>query len=214
MKKQHQNNLSNRNLKNAGLLGAIVGGVLISLPATILEASAAPFSTLAQVNPCPGIYYEEPYNSTRMVPQGCPQNAAGQMGRGGQMPARMTPVPPPAGVSQPPLPAERSDAVARIQPTNGTVDVRLKNNTDAVVSYQAVGHTDRRFISGGEEIVLQNLPTPITITAVRQDEGWLQMMPISVDETGQLEVTFEEETTLDSNQGVLRIQEDGQVFVN
>lgn len=210
MKKQHQSKL-----KNTGLLGAIVGGVLISLPATILEASAAPFSTLAQVNPCPGIYYEEPYNSTRMVPQGCPPNAAERMGRGGQMPSRqMTPVPPPAGVSQPPLPAERSDAVARIQPTNGTVDVRLKNNTDAVVSYQAVGHTDRRFMSGGEEIVLQNLPTPITITAVRQDEGWLKMMPISVDETGQLEVTFEQETTLDSNQGVLRIQEDGQVFVN
>jgi len=213
MTKQHQNNLSN--LKNAGLLGAIVGGVLISLPATILEASAAPFSTLAQVNPCPGIYYEEPYNSTRMVPPGCPPNQATRMGRGGQFPTRpMTPVPPPAGVSQPPLPAERSDAVARIQPTNGTVDVRLKNNTDAVVSYQAVGHTDRRYMSGGEEIVLQNLPTPITITAVRQDEGWLKMMPISVDETGQLEVTFEQETTLDSNQGVLRIQEDGQVFVN
>ncbi len=210
MTKQHQSNLSN--LKNAGLLGAIVGGVLISLPATILEASAAPFSTLSQVNPCPGIYYEEPYNSTRMVPQGCPPNEAGQMGRGGQMPSRqMTPVPPPASVSQPEI---RSDAVARITPQNGTVDVRLKNNTNAVVSYQAVGHTDRRFISGGEEIVLQNLPTPITITAVRQDEGWLQMMPISVDETGQLEVTFEEETTLDSNQGVLRIQEDGQVFVN
>lgn len=213
MTKQHQNNLSN--LKNIGLLGAIVGGVLISLPATILEASAAPFSTLSKVNPCPGIYYEEPYNSTRMVPQGCPPNAAAQMGRGGQMPSRqMTPVTSPANVSQPPLPAERSDAVARIQPTNGTVDVRLKNNTDAVVSYQAVGHTDRRYMSGGEEIVLQNLPTPITITAVRQDEGWLKMMPISVDETGQLEVTFEQETTLDSNQGVLRIQEDGQVFVN
>ncbi|EDX76840.1 hypothetical protein MC7420_1843 [Coleofasciculus chthonoplastes PCC 7420] len=212
MTKQHQNNLSN--LKNAGLLGAIVGGVLISLPATILEASAAPFSTLAQVNPCPGIYYEEPYNSTRMVPPGCPQNAAAQRGRGGQMLNRqMTPATP-TSVSQPPLPEVRSDAVARITPTNGTVDVRLKNNTNAVVSYQAIGQTDRRYLSGGEEILLQNLPTPITITAVRQDDGLIQMIPMSADETGQLEVTFEEETTLDSNQGVLRIQEDGQVFVN
>lgn len=210
MKKQHQSKL-----KNTGLLGAIFGGVLISLPATILEASAVPVSTVAQINPCPGIYYEEPYNSTRMVPPGCPPNEATRMGRGGQFPTRpMTPVTSPANVPQAPLPEVRSEAVARITPTNGTVDVRLKNNTDAVVSYQAVGHTDRRYLQGGEEIVLQNLPTPITITAVRQDDGLIQMMPMSADETGQLEVTFEEETTLDSNQGVLRIQEDGQVFVN
>lgn len=123
----------------------------------------------------------------------------------------MMPATSPARMPQPEI---CSDAVARITPTNGTVDVRLKNNTNAVVSYQAIGHTDRRYMLGGEEIMLQNLPTPITITAVRQDEGLLQIMPISVDETGHLEVSFEEETTLDSNQGVLRIQEDGQVFVN
>jgi len=210
MNKHHQSNL-----KNAGLLGAIFGGVLISLPATLLEASAVPVSTVAQINPCPGIYYEEPYNSTRMAPPGCPPNQATRMGRDGQMPSRpMTPVISPANVPQAPLPEVRSEAVARITPTNGTVDVQLKNNTNALVSYQAVGHTDRRYLQGGEEIILQNLPTPITITAVRQDEGWLQMMPMSADETGQLEVTFEEETTLDSNQGVLRIQEDGQVFVD
>lgn len=210
MKKQHQSNL-----KNAGLLGAIFGGVLISLPATLLEASAVPVSTVAQINPCPGIYYEEPYNSTRMVPPGCPPNQATRMGRGGQMPSRqMTPVISPANVPQAPLPEVRSEAVARITPQNGTVDVRLKNNTNAVVSYQAVGHTDRRYLQGGEEILLQNLPTPITITAVRQDDGLIQMMPMSADETGQLEVTLAEETMLDSNQGVLRIQEDGQVFVN
>lgn len=206
------NNHHQANLKNTGLLGVLFGGVLIGLPVTTLEASAIPVSTLDQVNPCPGIYYEEPYNSTRMVPPGCPPNASAQMGRGGQRPNRpMMPANSPARIPQPEI---RNDAVARITPTNGTVDVRLKNNTNAVVSYQAVGHTDRRYISGGEEIMLQNLPTPITITAVRQDEGLLQMMPISVDETGQLEVSFEEETTLDSNQGVLRIQEDGQVFVN
>ncbi len=210
MKKQHQSNL-----KNAGLLGAIFGGVLISLPATLLEASAVPVSTVAQINPCPGIYYEEPYNSTRMVPPGCPPNQATRMGRGGQMPSRqMTPVISPANVPQAPLPEVRSEAVARITPQNGTVDVRLKNNTNAVVSYQAVGHTDRRYLQGGEEILLQNLPTPITITAVRQDDGLIQMMPMSADETGQLEVTLAEETMLDSNQGVLRIQEDGQVFVD
>lgn len=211
MKKHHQSNL-----KKAGLLGAIFSGVLISLPVTIQEASAQRFFTLDKVNPCPGIYYEEPFNSTRMVPQGCPQNAASPRDQASQLMNRQkTPVTSPSGNLIPPLPEVRSEPVAQIQPTEGLVDVRLKNNTNAVVSYQAIGHTDRRYMSGGEEIILQNLPTPITITAVRQDEGWLQMMPVSANsETGQLEVTFEEETTLDSNQGVLRIQEDGQVFVN
>jgi uncharacterized protein YsxB (DUF464 family) len=118
------------------------------------------------------------------------------------------------GVIQPPLPEERAPVVANVMPMNGMVSVKLKNNTNAIVSYEAVGHTQRRFLPGGEEVVLQNLPTPVTITMVRQDEGLLEVMPVSASEQGLLEVGLDEETTLDSNQGVLRIQRDGQVFLN
>lgn len=218
--------------KKSGLVGTIVGGVLISLPAIPLAASAQTVSTLGQVNPCPGIYYEEPFNSTRIVPQGCQPNAATQgiqtgrmMPNQGMMPDRtvlrdreairepLTPMPPPAGVSQPPLPEARSNPIAMVQPTNGTVDVKLRNNTNATISYEAVGHTQPRFIPGGEDVVLQNLPTPVTITMVRPDQGLIQVIPASPQQ-GMLEVSLQEETTLDDNQGVLRIQDDGRVFLN
>jgi uncharacterized protein YsxB (DUF464 family) len=97
---------------------------------------------------------------------------------------------------------------------NGTVNVRLKNNTNAIVTYEAVGHTQRRILPGREETVLRSLPTPVTITMVRQDEGLLKVTPVSTKEQGVLEVSLDEEKTLDDNQGTLRIQRDGQVFLN
>jgi len=45
-----------------------------------------------------------------------------------------------------------------------------ENNTNAPVSYEAIGYTQRRFL-GGEETVLRNLPTPVTVTFVRQDRA-------------------------------------------
>ena len=99
-------------------------------------------------------------------------------------------------------------------PINGMVSVKLKNNTNAPISYEAVGHTERRFLAGGEEIVLQGLPTPVTVTMVRQDEGLLDVVPISTSDAGMLEVSLDEARNLDDNQGVLRIQRDGQVFLN
>lgn len=54
------------NAQTIGLAGTIAGGLFLSLP---VLASAASYS----LNPCPGIYYEEPFSSTRIVPQGCPR---------------------------------------------------------------------------------------------------------------------------------------------
>lgn len=96
---------------------------------------------------------------------------------------------------------------------DGKVDVRLKNNTNALVTYEAVGHTQRRTLAGGEETVLQGLPTAVTITMVRQDRGLLDVIP-TFTQQGLLEVSLDEDKSLDDNQGTLRIQSDGQVFLN
>lgn len=258
------NKVSQLNSKNTGLLGAIFGGLLISVPATPIAASAQN----AVLNPCPRIYYEEPFNSRNLVPEGCPPNAITQQltvkqqpgdvvaGERAQdlpganltpnrivpadaptTPAQVAPTPSvreaaPYGATSadpyyspnlrdqtnppvtPPLPENRSEPIANVMPMDGEVDVKLKNNTNAVISYQAVGHTGRRFLPGGEEIVLQNLPTPATITTVRQDEGLLKITPVTTTEQGLLEVSLDEEKTLDDNLSVLRIQKDGQVFLN
>ncbi len=49
---------------------------------------------------------------------------------------------------------------------------------------------------------------------VREDKGLLRVMPMSSGEDGMLTITLDEKTKFDDNKGVLRIQEDGQVFLN
>ncbi|WNN89432.1 hypothetical protein [Gloeocapsopsis dulcis] len=257
-----------------GLIGTVFSSLMIGIPAIPLVASAQSSQVL---NPCPRIYYEEPFNSRNLVPQGCPPNeatrqtmavpsttapitasdqqagdtVAGERSPGlpgaNLTPDRIVPADAPTtpalapGETQaarpgatsaapyyspglrdqtnppvtPPLPENRSQAVAKVMPTNGNVSVRLKNNTNAILTYEAVGYTQRRVLPGGEETVLQNLPVPVTVTFTRQDDGFVEVIPLSVSEDGVLEVGLDEDANpRDRNQGVLRIQQDGQVFLN
>lgn len=198
--------------KHWGMFSTLLGSLLIGLPIIPLPASAMPSS---MQNPCPGIYYEEPHNSTRLVPKGCPPNSATQIlieqGRisGDQYDQSGS-----VNVLQPPLPETRQPAIATITPAAGKVDVRLKNDTNAQIWYQAVGYTERRVLTGENEVVLRNLPTPVTITMVRQDGGLLKVMPMSNSQSGVLSISLDETTNLNGNRGALRIQRDGQVFLN
>ncbi|MDZ4870927.1 MAG: hypothetical protein CLLPBCKN_000315 [Chroococcidiopsis cubana SAG 39.79] len=206
------------------IVGTVFGGLLIGIPAIPLVASAQGSQVL---NPCPRIYYEEPFNSTRLAPEGCPPNAATRIVQGQGTPEVTRPsarsadpyytprmrdrTNPPV---TPPLPENRSQAVAKIMSMDGNVEVRVKNNTNAIVTYEAVGHTQRRVLQGGEETVLR-LPVPVTVTFTRQDDGFVQVMPMSASQDGVLEVALDEDANpRDRNQGVLRIQKDGQVFLN
>lgn len=114
----------------------------------------------------------------------------------------------------PPLPENRAEPIATVMPVNGQIDVRLRNDTNALITYEAVSFTQRRTLAAGETIVLQDLPTPVTITMVRQDRGLLDVSAVSSSESGTLEVTLDEAQNLDDNQGVLRVQSNGQVFLN
>jgi hypothetical protein len=201
----------NRWKKKPGILQIISGTVLIGLPTIPIVASATPYPAL---NSCPGIYYEEPYNSNTLVPQGCPPNAA--MQRLNQQGLRQNILPPVRRTTgiQPPLPETIQSPIATVTPMAGQVSVKLKNDTNTRISYQAIGHTEPRILAGGEEIVLQNLPTPVTVTMVREDGGLLEVIPMSSSETEMLAISLNEKTNFDENQGALRIQSDGQVFLN
>ncbi|NJR24249.1 MAG: hypothetical protein HC786_19885 [Richelia sp. CSU_2_1] len=201
----------NRLKKQPGILQIISGSLLIGLPSIPIVASATPDRAL---NPCPRIFYEEPHNSNVAVPQGCPPNAANQ--RFNQQELRSNIVSPvrQTTVIQPPLPENRQTPFATVTPTAGKVSVKLKNNTNARISYQAIGHTEPRMLAGGEEVLLQNLPTPVTVTAVREDRGLLEIIAVSGSETEMLAVSLDETTNFNDNQGVLRIQQNGQVFLN
>lgn len=197
--------------RRCGLLGAICGGLLVGFP-TVSLASPVVSKVL---NPCPGIYYEEPYNSTRLVPEGCRPNAATRLLSEQAQLSRQQVIGASAGRSlpQPPLPENRAEPIANVTPVAGEVGVRLKNNTNTVVSYEAIGYTQRRFLPAGAETTL-SLPTPATITMVRQDDGLLKVMSMPTSQNGMLAISLDEATRLSDNQGVLRIQPDGQVFLN
>ena len=230
--KMNKNNLKKQ--KNIGLWGVICGSLIVGIP-------AIPSVAKAQLNPCPGIYYTEPFNTRAIPPEGCPPNEAVQLRGGTQQqvtpgvpgatpavppqtqtqtltcppPSQAAAQPPGQGMDQPPSPENRSQAIATVMPTDGMVEVQLMNNTNAVITYEVVGQTQRRYLQGGEETVLRGIPTPATITLVRQDEGLLEVKAMAAsDQEGLLEVSLDEDQNLDDTQGVLRIQEDGQVFLN
>ncbi|WP_414621295.1 hypothetical protein [Calothrix sp. CCY 0018] len=207
-----------KQIKNITTLKRLLSGFAVLIPFLPLAAFAVPKRPNPKRNPCPKIYYEEPYNNKILVAAGCPPNAATERWNktGQAVDQSINVVAPVTSVKpvQPPLPENRANAIATIKPMMGKVSVMLKNDTNARISYQAVTHTQVRYLEGGEEVTLQDIPIPVTITMVREDKGLLRVMPMSTEEDGMLTVTLDEETKFDDNQGVLRIQEDGQVFLN
>lgn len=209
--------LKNKNrVHNLAVVGTLVGSTLVSFTAISSSMKAGAQS----LNPCPRIYYEEPFNSNRQVPQGCPANAATQQSTQPEaqspmaLPNRTVPF---GGATpiQPPLPENRASAVTTVALRDGSFDVMVTNNTNTLVTYEVIGHTQRRYLQGGETVNLQNIPAPSTITFVRQDDGFVKVTPVSTTEPGLLSVSLNEDTSpSDNNGGTLRIQDTGQVYLN
>ncbi|MEH2063356.1 MAG: hypothetical protein V7K50_14015 [Nostoc sp.] len=222
--------------KSAELLGAICGGLLISLPAIpqVLAQESIP-----KINPCPRIFYEEPHNNQVVVPQGCPPNALTQrLAAQGLLPVPATPSQEQTGLgvagdgsepsTRPPRPASgegvSTDQPSLLQPrqapnatialTNGTVNVRLVNDTAAKVTFQVIGDTAPRSLQGKSDVTLQGLRTPITVTFEREDGGQLIVTPQTSSEPGSLEVTFNEATNAAQGRSAMRIERNGSVFLN
>ncbi|WP_335141817.1 hypothetical protein [Nostoc sp.] len=216
--------------KSAELLGAICGGLLISLPAIpqALAQESAP-----KVNPSPSIFSEPPYNRSQApVPR--------EPGVRPQRPVppvegQVSPVPPEPGVRPPrPVPGDRTQqpspgAVSTEQPSllqprqtpsatialaNGMVNVRLVNETAANVTFQVIGDTAPRSLQGKSDVTLQNLKAPVTVTFEREDGGQLIVTPQGSSEPGSLEVTFKEATNAKQGRSAMRIERNGSVFLN
>ncbi|MEM6254785.1 MAG: hypothetical protein AAF821_17860 [Cyanobacteria bacterium P01_D01_bin.156] len=101
------------------------------------------------------------------------------------------------------------------------VTVRLENQTPAAITYEALGDTQPRLLTSGDDVLLQNLNTPTTLTFFYQDiqknrqagEGLLTAA-IEVNEaTGNLEVVVKPTTSLGSDVSNITIEPSGNVFV-
>jgi hypothetical protein len=215
-------------------LPAMLGGLLLGISMIPLTAVAAP-----RIVNCPNTYYQEPYNSNTIVPRGCPANTITQQRmiqgrlsanyavvvrqialpiypyRGASNPNRIVAYRSVGNSVSPSLPSTKGNAIANVVLNpNGTVDVQLTNKTNATIAFEVIGHTQRRYLSGGQFTLLQGIPTPSTITFVRQDNGFVEVIPVSSSQ-GLLALDLDEDLNpLDNNQGAISIQRNGQVSFN
>lgn len=184
---------------------AALGSSLIGFSTEKVQAA----DLIAQANPCPRIFYEEPFNSTLTPPTNCPPNAFS----GSQMPPSV-PAPVEDGVIPPPLPdaAETPDAV--IMPQNGLVNVQIVNATGAAITYEVIIDTDQRTLPGYSDVTLQGLSLPTNITFNRQDSGLLLPRAEVGEDSNTLVITLDETVNLDLDRSTLVIQANGDVFIN
>ncbi len=118
-----------------------------------------------------------------------------------------------SSVIQTPSPQQQQPAVAMVMPTNGKVNVKLVNETNAPISYQAIGDTAPRTLQGKSSVMLQGLSIPATVTFHRRDHGLLMVKPQGSSQQGMLQLTLKETTDQGMDRSALRIEQDGAVYL-
>jgi hypothetical protein len=113
-----------------------------------------------------------------------------------------------------PLPEERQAPLGVIQPMNGFVNIKLTNKTATTISYEVIGDTTQRQLSGKSEVILRELKVPINITFYREQGGFLLIQPQFISENSLLELTMTETNDFNLDKSSLLIEETGSVFLN
>ncbi|BAY91971.1 MULTISPECIES: hypothetical protein [unclassified Tolypothrix] len=160
--------------------------------------------TNSQLNPNPSVFQQAPYNRTQ---QPAPTGSSTPYSTPQQVPSQTN------SLTEPSIRQQGIRPIATVALTNGNVNVRLVNDTGANVTYQIIGDTNERSLSGKSDIVLQNLRAPITVTFQREDGGLLSVNA-QPSETGLLEVRLNETTDVAQDAKAMRIQSNGSVFLN
>ena len=187
------------------------GIVLGSLTGIVAFSSISTAAPTSGVNPCPSIYYEEPYNKLLIVPQGCPPNKAIPQLVNQQTAMPTFPSVTPMMSKESILPEDQQPVLATVVPQMGKVNVFLKNAIDAPITYQVLGNTEERTLAARAEIMLQALPVPATLTFLRSDTGLVRVVPIANSEPGVLDLTLNGAMGLSDSQSTVRIQSSGKV---
>ncbi|MBD2523589.1 hypothetical protein [Nostoc sp. FACHB-133] len=156
-----------------------------------------------------------------------PSQEQTRLGVGGESPETgvTPPRPAPGDQTQQPSPgAVSTDQPRQLQPrqtpsatialANGTVNIRLVNDTAANVTFQVIGDTAPRSLQGKSNVILQGLRAPVTVTFEREDGGQLIVTPQASSEPGNLEVRFNEATNAAQGRSAMRIERNGSVFLN
>jgi hypothetical protein len=201
--------MMNFNIDRFFVPSSIVLSGLTGLLGFSVPAGAA---TNSLTNPCPQIYYEEPYNSSKVLPAACPPNAATRSRNGQSELSVVVPTSVPVSTLQPLLPPVEPAPIGTVQLQAGRVNVQLKNMTNTPVTYQAIGHMPQRTLQGKTDLVLQDLPVPVTITFLRPDAGFVRVTMAATSSSGTLVLTLDEATGLSNSQTSVRVQSNGNVL--
>lgn len=116
--------------------------------------------------------------------------------------------------STPPLPIERQLPIRIIKPVNGFVNIKLTNKTAAQISYEVIGDTKQRQLSGKSEVVLRALKLPVNITFYRETGGFLFIQTLFITEKDLLELIMTETNDFNLDKSSLLIEETGSLFLN
>jgi hypothetical protein len=92
------------------------------------------------------------------------------------------------------------------------VNVQLKNMTNTPITYQAIGHTAQRTLAAKADLVLQDLPAPVTLTFLRPDSGLVRVTVATNSGSGALVLMLGEATSLSDSQTSVRVQTNGNVL--
>ncbi len=101
---------------------------------------------------------------------------------------------------------------ARITPAGGMVTVKLVNNTNTTITYQAIGDTEERSLDARSSVTLQNLKTPTSVAFYRGDRGFLVVRPKVAGSTLQLTMSASDDISVDKT--FMEIKETGEVYLN
>lgn len=105
----------------------------------------------------------------------------------------------------PSLPEQQPQS-ATVVTVEGKASVRLINQTNATIVYEAIGHTDKRILPRKSHVTLKDLPAPITLTFRRFDRGLLAPQPQISSAAGLLEVTLNEAADLGADRIAMKIE--------
>ncbi len=113
-----------------------------------------------------------------------------------------------------PLARERQLPLGIIKPVNGFVNIKLTNKTAAKISYEVIGDTRQRQLSGKSEVILRTLKVPVNITFYREKGGFLLIQPQVIAEKGLLELIMTETNDFNLDKSSFFIEETGSLFLN
>ncbi len=100
--------------------------------------------------------------------------------------------------------------VTQVTPADGSISIRLVNTIGAPITYEVVTDTEQRSLPANSDVLLQNLPLPVSIFLYRPDTGLIR--PTAAATPGQLELTLGATVDFSENVRSIELDRSGYLF--